>query len=137
MLFDFLCHVQMFLGMIRQSCGGSDHPTANQFLYSYRLLSVKSLIRAPRGAIVSSSPVELLGSLKASAPAVDGMLVTIYERAKVKPDFLLVLNSDHGRRRHRLAVFHDVRNRGHGTGVQGRPRSSEVGHVSSQCRTSY
>ena len=24
------------------------------------------------------------------------MLVTIYERAKVKPDFLLVLNSDHG-----------------------------------------
>ena len=94
MLFDFLCHVQMFLGMIRHRAVAvtTDHPTANQFLSSYRILSVKSLIRPPRGASVSSSPVELLGSLKAPAPAVDGMLVTIYERAKVKPDFLLVLN---------------------------------------------
>lgn len=58
--------MQMFFGMIRQSCGGSDHPTANQFLYAYRLLSAKSLVRPPRGASVESSvPVEILGTLKA------------------------------------------------------------------------
>jgi len=55
----------MFFGMIHQSCGGSDHPTANQFLYAYRLLLVKSLIKPSRGASVKTDPVQLLGCIKA------------------------------------------------------------------------
>jgi len=51
--------------MMRQSCGGSNHPTANQFLYAYRLLSVKSLIKPSRGASKKTDPVQLLGCIKA------------------------------------------------------------------------
>jgi hypothetical protein len=54
----------MFFGMIRQSCGGSDHPTANQFLYAYRLLSANSLIKPPRRANVTGVPVQTLAPLK-------------------------------------------------------------------------
>jgi hypothetical protein len=54
----------MFFGMIRQSCGGSDHPTANQFLYSYRLLSANSLIKPARRANVTAEPVKILGQMK-------------------------------------------------------------------------
>jgi len=53
------------IGVIRQSCGGSDHPTANQFLYAYRLLLVKSLIKPSRAASVKTDPVQLLGCIKA------------------------------------------------------------------------
>jgi len=55
----------MFFGMIRQSCHGSGHPTANQFLYAYRLLLVKSLIKPSQGVSVKTDPVQLLGCIKA------------------------------------------------------------------------
>jgi len=58
----------MFFGMIRQSCGGSDHPTANQFLYAYRLLLMKSLIKPSQGASVKTDPVQLLGCRPIKAP---------------------------------------------------------------------
>lgn len=57
-------NIQMFFGMIRQSCGGSDHPTANQFLYSYRLLSAKSLIKPPKRASVTVPAVQVLAPLR-------------------------------------------------------------------------
>jgi len=57
----------MFFGMVRQSCGGSDHPTANQFLYAYRLMSANSLIKPPRRASVTSQPVQMLASVKSTS----------------------------------------------------------------------
>jgi len=56
------------IGMIHQSCGNSDHPTANQFLYAYRLLLVKSLIKPSQGASVKTDPVQLLGCRPIKAP---------------------------------------------------------------------
>jgi len=56
--------LQMFFGMIRQSCGGSDHPTPSQFLYSYRLLSANSVTKLPRRASVVGDPVTMLQPLK-------------------------------------------------------------------------
>jgi len=53
----------MFFGMIRQSCGGNDHPTASQFLYAYRLLSANSLIKPPRRASVTTEPAKILAPL--------------------------------------------------------------------------
>lgn len=55
---------QMFFGMVRQSCGADDHPSANQFLYVYRLLSVNSLIKPPRRANVVSDPVAIFQTMK-------------------------------------------------------------------------
>ena len=55
----------MFFGIIRQSCGESGHPMANQFFYAYGLLSVKSLIKPSHGASVSTEPVQVLGCTKA------------------------------------------------------------------------
>jgi hypothetical protein len=57
--------LQMFFGIVRQSCGGDDHPSANQFLYVYRLLSVSSLVKPGRRASVQGNPVEILMSMQA------------------------------------------------------------------------
>ena len=56
------------IGMIHQSCGNSDHPTANQFLFAYQLLLVKSLIKPSQGASVRTDPVQLLGCRPIKAP---------------------------------------------------------------------
>jgi hypothetical protein len=50
----------MCFGIVRQSSGGDDHPSANQFLFIYRLMSVASLIKPPKAASVQSEPVKLL-----------------------------------------------------------------------------
>jgi hypothetical protein len=50
----------MFFGIVRQSSGGDDHPSASQFLFVYRLMSVASLIKPPKAASVQSEPVKLL-----------------------------------------------------------------------------
>lgn len=60
------CVLQMFFGTVRQSCGGDDHPTANQFLYVYRLLSVSSLVKPARRSSVQSDPAQILLSLQSA-----------------------------------------------------------------------
>ena len=56
----------MFFGMVRQSCGGDDHPGANQFLFAYRLLSVNNLIKPPKRASVTGDPINILAEIKSS-----------------------------------------------------------------------
>lgn len=51
--------------MVRQSSGAEDHPSVNQFLYIYRLLSVSNLIRSPTRASVQSEPAKLLVTAQA------------------------------------------------------------------------
>lgn len=59
----------MFFGIVRQSCGGDDHPTPNQFLYVYRLLSVSSLVKPGRRTSVECNPAEILMSAQSVVPA--------------------------------------------------------------------
>ena len=56
----------MFFGIVRQSCGGDDHPTANQFLYVYRLLSVSSLVKPGRRSSVQSDAAQILLSVQSA-----------------------------------------------------------------------
>jgi hypothetical protein len=56
-IFDCLC-LQMFFGMIRQPCGRDDHPTPNQLLYVYRLLSITNLVKPPKRASVQTEPAK-------------------------------------------------------------------------------
>ena len=51
---------QRFFGIIRQSSGADDHPTPNQFLYVYRLLSVSNLVKPGKRMNVESKPVDIL-----------------------------------------------------------------------------
>lgn len=82
------CVMQMFFGIVRQSCGGDDHPTPNQFLYVYRLLSVSSLIKPGKRASVQSEPTAILLSARSAKsaeripfiPAIESLLDTILER---------------------------------------------------------
>jgi len=66
-IYNALVCFQMFFGMVRQSCGGDDHPSANQFLYAYRLLSVSSLIKSPARASIQTEPVRLLADIQSTA----------------------------------------------------------------------
>jgi hypothetical protein len=50
-----------------QSSGGDDHPSANQFLFMYRILPVSSLIKSPKRASVQTEPSRILLSMQ-SAP---------------------------------------------------------------------
>jgi hypothetical protein len=59
----------MFFGMVRQSCGGDDHPGANQFLFAYRLLSVNNLIKPPKRASVTGEPINILAEIKSNKNA--------------------------------------------------------------------
>jgi len=58
--------IRMFFGTIRHLRGGSDHPTANQFLYACRVLSASSLIIPRCRASVTTAPVRVLGCLKSA-----------------------------------------------------------------------
>ena len=51
---------QRFFGIIRQSIGADGHPTPNQFLYVYRLLSVSNLVKPGKRMNVGSKPVDIL-----------------------------------------------------------------------------
>jgi hypothetical protein len=58
----------MFFGIVRQSCGSDDHPTPNQFLFVYRLLSVSSLVKPGQRANVQSDPVQILLTVQSVVP---------------------------------------------------------------------
>ena len=51
---------QRFFGIIPQSNGADDHPTPNQFLYVYRLLSVSNLVKPGKRMNVESKPGDIL-----------------------------------------------------------------------------
>ena len=51
---------QRFFGIIPQSNGADDHPTPNQFLYVYRLLSVSNLVKHGKRMNVESKPGDIL-----------------------------------------------------------------------------
>ncbi|KAK3915244.1 Transposable element P transposase [Frankliniella fusca] len=53
--------LEHFFGKVRQSCGPGCHPTPLQFIQVYRLLSVGSLIKPPRGSNITGA--EMLDSL--------------------------------------------------------------------------
>ena len=46
---------------------GDDHPSANQFLYVYQVLSVSSLIKSPARASIQTEPVRLLADIRSTA----------------------------------------------------------------------
>ena len=58
----------MFFGIIRQSSGADDHPTANQFSYVYRLLSVSNLVKPGKRGSVQANPVDILMKVKSIKP---------------------------------------------------------------------
>ncbi len=58
----------MFFGIVRQSCGGDDHPTANQFLYVYRLMSVSSLVKPGRRTSIQCDPAQILLTVQSVVP---------------------------------------------------------------------
>lgn len=78
----------MFFGTVRQSCGGDDHPSANQFLYVYRLLSVNSLIKPPKRASVVSDPVNILDKIR--SPTVKHVNVPFVARIEQHLDNLIM-----------------------------------------------
>ena len=53
--------------MVRQSSGAEDHPSVNQFLYIYRLLSVSNLIKSPARASIHTEPATLLVNVQSAA----------------------------------------------------------------------
>jgi hypothetical protein len=59
----------MFFGIVRQSSGADDHPSPNQFLYVYRLLSVSSLVKPGRRTSVQASPAQILLTVQSVKPA--------------------------------------------------------------------
>jgi hypothetical protein len=74
---------KMFFGIVRQSSRTDNHPSANQFLFIYRLLSVSSLIKPPKKASVRSEPARLLveiQSLQSSRP--QSLLKTLESKLK-------------------------------------------------------
>src|SRR5688572_9667739 len=58
----------MFFGTIRQSFGGNDHPSPNQFLYAYRLLSISNLVKPGRRASVCTDPLNILLTIQSIKP---------------------------------------------------------------------
>jgi hypothetical protein len=72
----------MFFGMVRQSSGADDHPTANQFLFVYRLLSLSSLIKVPRRANVQTDPAQILVSAQSVRSETPSLLQGVQQRLK-------------------------------------------------------
>lgn len=70
----------MFFGMVRQSCGGDDHPSANQFLYMYRILSVSSLIKSPKRASVLTEPSRILTTVQSAQTNRTSGMATLHSR---------------------------------------------------------
>ena len=84
----------MFFGMVRQSCGGDDHPSANMFLYVFRLLSVSSLIKPGRRASVQSEPASIMLTVQSGdaqskrlpfIPAIESLLDGILDADASQP----------------------------------------------------
>lgn len=48
---------QRFFGMIRNACGSNSHPDPLRFAQMYRLLSVYSLVKPPRGSNISGGDI--------------------------------------------------------------------------------
>lgn len=55
---------QKFFGIVRHVAGDGGRPTAVQFLYIYRMLSVNNLIKPPERTNVESKGPELLLTLQ-------------------------------------------------------------------------
>lgn len=53
--------MQAFFGMVRGAGGGSTHPESTQFIQIFRLLSLYSLVKPPKGSNVSGA--DMLQSL--------------------------------------------------------------------------
>ncbi|KAJ1522466.1 hypothetical protein ONE63_001656 [Megalurothrips usitatus] len=53
--------LEHFFGAVRQACGCGSHPDPLQFIQVYRLLSVASLVKPPRGSNVTGA--EMLEAL--------------------------------------------------------------------------
>src|SRR5688572_9051091 len=63
------CYVlQRFFGIVRQSSGSDDHPSANQFLYIYRLLSVSNLVKPGKRTSVRCDPGKILLTVQSVVP---------------------------------------------------------------------
>jgi len=45
--------LQQFFGLIRHSCGPNTHPTPTVFIQLFRILSLYSLVKPPKGSNVS------------------------------------------------------------------------------------
>lgn len=59
---------QMFFGCVRQSSGADDHPSPNQFLYIYRMMSIKSLLQSPKRASIQTERSRVLVSIQSAPP---------------------------------------------------------------------
>jgi len=57
----FLNVLYRFFGMIRSVCGSNDHPDAILFIQMFRLLTIYSLVKPPRGSNISGG--EMLKTL--------------------------------------------------------------------------
>jgi hypothetical protein len=68
----------MFFGMIRQSFGGDDHPSANQFLYMYRILSVLNLTKSPKRASLCAEPPQILSGIQSAPKSRTSATATIH-----------------------------------------------------------
>jgi len=84
--------LEMFFGMIRQSCGGNDHPSPNQFLYAYRLLSISNLVKPGRRASVHSHPLNILLTIQSIKPQHE--LCPFVPQIEVLIDDLLLYESE-------------------------------------------
>jgi len=60
--------LQTFFGIVRQSAGSDDHPSANQFLYIYRLLSVANLVKPGKRTSVKCDPGKILLTVQSVVP---------------------------------------------------------------------
>lgn len=60
--------LEMFFGIIRQSSGSDDHPSANQFLYVYRLLSVSNLVKPGKRTSVRCDASKILLTVQSVVP---------------------------------------------------------------------
>ena len=47
-------NLERFFGMMRNCCGSNDHPDSQLFIQMYRLVSMYSLIKPPKGCNVST-----------------------------------------------------------------------------------
>ena len=95
----------MFFGCLRQSSGTDDHPTPNQFLYVYRLMSLKNLIKSPKRASVHSDPSKILTAVQSVPYSSSSLLRNVEKKLKL----LKLLMQWRDLKRNRL-VFLDLKN---------------------------
>jgi Na+/serine symporter len=78
-----------------QSSGGDDHPSANQFLFMYRILPVSSLIKSPKRASVQTEPSRILLSMQSAPTSRTSGMAAIHSRLleKLCPSEINILPS--------------------------------------------